>query len=113
MRKQSLIVASLILSIFVSSCARVQIKDSEWCGDKGEKGAKCFHTLTDAVRVVPKEQWDDERFGQICGSEAAFSEVYSELTQLCRVTKICTYEEKEALKRLGKFLTEIIEETRR
>lgn len=73
-----------------ASCS-VKIHDQEWCGDMGSQGATCFHTLKPDTRDIPKEQWDLERFGQVCTQPNNFAEIKANLEKLCRETKDCVY----------------------
>ncbi len=63
----------------------------------GTQGATCAHTLTSETRDIPKDQWDDERFGQICEKFEAFADWKSVLEKLCSATKKCTYEDLKKL----------------
>lgn len=78
-------------------CASVQIKDEEFCGDQGELGATCFHTLTDETRDLSKADWDALRFGQVCSSAQTFADWKASILKLCKVSKACTYEQKKLL----------------
>lgn len=94
-----LFVLSLSLAV---SCGRIQIKNSEWCGDMGELGASCFHTLTDDSRDLDKYDWDKERFGQLCTQPENFTALKTAIEKLCYKNKKCTFEEKKILKRMIK-----------
>lgn len=99
--------ALLILSVMCISCAQIEIKDEEVCGDKGELGASCFHTLKEDVRRLTKPEWDKERFGMLCMKVGSFLDFKSEIEKLCSITDRCTQEQKEALdeffSRINKF----------
>lgn len=103
-KKKSSSVVSLILFVFAlnAGCARVQIKNAEWCGDMGELGASCFHTLSDESRDLEKEEWDEERFGQVCTKPENFANWKAALLKLCRQTRLCTYEERRMIETLGR-----------
>lgn len=94
MLKLSLKSAFTILSalILLSSCAKIKISDSEWCGDAGPLGAFCFNTLSDKSRDIAKEDWDKERFGMICTKSENFAEWKASLLKLCKDSKICSME---------------------
>jgi hypothetical protein len=88
----------VILSVFLlSSCAKVQIKDSEWCGDLGQDGASCFNTLSDKQRDIAKAEWDKERFGMICTKAQTFADWQASILKLCKASKRCTYEGKKVI----------------
>lgn len=80
-----------------SGCAQVKIKDSEWCGDVGELGASCFHTLSDRERDIPKDDWDKDRVGMLCTSSETFENWQTAIEQLCHETKHCTYDVQEQI----------------
>jgi hypothetical protein len=84
----------LILSF---SCARIPIKDSEWCGDLGNEGASCFNTLSDNTRDISKEEWDKERVGMICSKAQTFSDWQAAIIKLCKASKRCTFEDKKII----------------
>lgn len=89
------LVILLILSI---SCAKIKIKNTEWCGDLGIDGASCFNTHNDNSRDLRKEEWDKVRFGMICASSKDFSEWKSYIYQLClQAGNRCTYGHKEKI----------------
>jgi len=87
----------LVIVVAVSSCARVQVKDGEFCGDLGSEGAVCFNLLSDGVREISANDWDDERFGMICSKAETFTNLKTVAIQLCNTTKRCSYEEKQNL----------------
>ncbi len=92
----------LSLSVFaLSGCGRVAILNHEVCGDKGTLGASCFHMLSDASRSLTKEEWDAERFGQLCMQANAFANLKAALLVLCQKTKRCTFEEIQQIKALS------------
>lgn len=82
----------------------------------GELGATCFHTLTDAHRDIPEDEWDAERLGYLCMSPDAYAELKTALHQLCYKNKRCSYEAKEAIRnftnRVDVFHTNAIATTR-
>jgi hypothetical protein len=104
--------ALLILSVLIfSACGRVQIKNSEWCGDMGELGASCFNTLSSESRDIPKDRWDQERFGQVCTKGESFTDLKSALEKLCFMTKRCTQAQKKIIEELGMKIDKFNKET--
>lgn len=77
------------------SCGQVRIKNQEWCGDMGDLGATCFNTLNSKKRTIEKPQWDEERFGMICGTPAVFADNKRTILQLCQAYKKCVYDSQE------------------
>ncbi len=97
-------IETILLALFIgmgvlilSACAQVPIKDFEGCGDMGDSGAACFHSLTLESRDIPKPAWDKERFGQICLKAQAIADLKSEIEKLCSITDRCTKEEKQEI----------------
>lgn len=70
----------------------------------GELGASCFNTLNDDSRDLDKEEWDRERFGQVCTQAQNFTDLKSNLEKLCYKNRKCTYEQKKILKRITRTL---------
>jgi len=88
----------VILFVFLlSSCAKVPIKDSEWCGDLGSSGASCFNTLSDKQRDIEKEAWDKERVGMICTKSETFADWQASILKLCKSSGRCTFENKKII----------------
>ena len=85
----------ILFAFLVSSCSRVQIKDSEWCGDMGKEGAYCFNTLSDGSRPLLYEEWNRERFGMVCTKSENFTDWKKSILKLCRISKSCTYSVKQ------------------
>lgn len=98
--------SAILLLLSLSSCARVPIKNTEWCGDMGPNGAQCFHTLSDESRTLSATEWENERFGMICATSKDFGEFKKVITNLCRISKRCTYEMKQ---KINTFFTRVDE----
>lgn len=114
MQKKNLKRLLAILSAFVASaCGTVTITDQEWCGDMGEHGASCFYTISEESRDITKEQWDIDRFGQVCGTSAAYSEFVAALLKLCSDDNRCSWEVKKKIKDFRKNVKSIQREARR
>lgn len=100
----------VILSVFLlSSCAKVQISDSEWCGDLGEDGASCFNTLSDKQRDIAKKEWDKERLGMICSKAETFADWQATILKLCKASKRCSYQGKQIIFNFMENVNEIKE----
>lgn len=78
---------SLLILTLLTSCAKVEIPDVEWCGDLGPLGASCFTTLSKKERDLTKEQWDKERMGMICASSDGFAKIKTTILKFCEVNK--------------------------
>lgn len=83
--------------LILSACAQVEIKDEELYGDFGDDGATMVHTQKPDTRDIPKDEWDEMRFGMICVKSKAIADWKEELEQLCSLTTRCTYEQKKML----------------
>lgn len=70
----------------------------------GQEGAACFNTLSDLGRDIPKEQWDDERFGMLCTGSESFANWKAAILKLCDDTGRCDYEVKKAIQRMEQKL---------
>ena len=92
---------TLLLLALISSCAKVKISDSEFCGDMGQEGATCFRTISGQLREVSPSEWESERFGQICTRPETFAEWKAAILKLCKMTKRCTFEVKSKVKSFG------------
>jgi len=115
MRRMNLISAWLTLFAFALSgagCARVLITDHELCGDKGELGASCFHILSDESRKIGFEEWEAERFGQICLKADAWANLKAALLKLCDSSGRCSWQEIQALESLGNRISVFEQEAR-
>lgn len=99
----------LSLALSASACSRVEIHDAEWCGDMGQSGASCFHTLSEGTRDVGKERWDQERFGMICTNVESFANWKKALLKLCRTTQKCTYRETQIIQDFVERLDQVSE----
>ncbi len=87
----------VILFVCLASCAKVPIKDSEWCGDFGSEGASCFNTLSDNKRDISKEEWDKERFGMLCTKSQTFADWQASILKLCKASKRCSFENQKVI----------------
>ena len=101
----------LTLSLLLSACGTVKLKDGEVCGDMGSLGATCDHTFTSKPRDLSKAEWDAFRVGQLCMNSSLFANWKASLIKFCNDTKRCTYEEEKAIERVGKKLDELSQKT--
>lgn len=105
MRRMSLTSALLTLFAFAlsgASCPRVEIADHELCGDKGTLGASCFHTLSDETRKLDFQEWEFQRFGQICMKAEAWANFKAALLKLCESSGRCTWQQIQDIENLTK-----------
>lgn len=75
--------SAIAIAISLAGCARIKIKDSEWCADEGALGAECFHALSTNQRTLTKAEWDQERFGQVCTSTDGFTNWREAIEKFC------------------------------
>lgn len=85
----------ILFALGLFSCAKVPIKNHEFCGDMGVFGAYCFFNLSDEEREISKQDWDNYRLGMICTSSESYADLKSTITKLCRETNRCKKEEIE------------------
>ena len=93
-------------TLLLTNCTNVVVKDSEWCADAGKLGASCWHTLNDKSRDIKKEDWDKERFGEVCATPQAFADMQAVIEIFCQNTGQCTEEAQTTVNRFMKHLKE-------
>lgn len=98
MLKRKFARALLVLStcVLTASCAHIKIDNAEFCTDLGDTGAVCNKTLSHEPRDLSKQQWDQERFGQMCTSIDTVENWRAAILKACTKIK-CTYDDKKAL----------------
>lgn len=99
LRKMTFVRSLLLLSILtaISGCKSVTIPDTEWCGDMGNDGASCYHTIAPDSRQVTKAAWDAERVGMLCTKAETFASWKNLIEKLCHVSKDCDYQTQKRL----------------
>lgn len=100
----------MILSAFLlASCGSIRLSDHEWCGQLPDGSASCFHTFSEEERDIPREEWDALRLseGMICGRPDAYAEFKAALLKLCRISRRCSYADREAIRRFGEHVASI------
>jgi len=58
--------------------------------------------LSDGSRRLTYDEWEAERFGQLCMKAEAFANLKAALLKLCDQSKRCSWQEIEDIKNLGK-----------
>lgn len=105
-------IGMVLLSLSISGCPSVEIKDSEWCGSLASKGAACFHTLTEESRVMNLQQfaewWNDLKDPKICSTAAVFADIKADLEELCSFNNVCTYEQKQQIANISAKLDKVL-----
>lgn len=104
MKKKSLKLVCVILLVLSPSCAKMKIKDAEWCADMGSLGATCVNTLSEGSRDIEKAKWDEERFGQVCTQPENFAEWKATILKFCSKYRVCSYEFKKKLESVDQKL---------
>lgn len=103
-----IVLFALTVLITLTSCS-VEIKDHEFCVNKGVLGAHCGHTLTEETRDIGPAEWAELSFGQICTADPpekfgeTFGDIKATIEKLCSKCNCCTYKIKE---KLEKFFTQ-------
>src|SRR3954469_16722888 len=95
-KRLSTILKTLCASFLAVSCARIPIKDAEICYDAGDMGAACFNTNSDIEREIAKADWERARFGWGCLSPEDIGAMKGAIEKLCRETKLCDKQFKQA-----------------
>lgn len=80
--------------LLLPDCAGIPIKDSEWCGDVGTLGARCFNLLSTGQRKLSKQDWDAMRFGMVCTDGDALADLKGAIELLCSKVA-CDYQTKK------------------
>lgn len=110
MKKRILgIVYVALLAYAISGCGSIKIHDAEFCGDMGAEGAACFHMLSDDSRNLTKEEWDAERFGQVCTDPQNYADLKAVLLKFCNSTKKCTYDVKKKIMEFDQKLEAVMD----
>jgi len=81
----------ILLSVLLTACSSIIIKDELGCADIGSQGATCAHLFSPDTKDIPKPEWDDIRFGQICFSSDAVGDFKQEIESLCSECNCCDY----------------------
>jgi hypothetical protein len=88
----------LSVAVINLSCAHYKVYDKEVCGDLGDYGAHCNHTLVDKPRDIPKAQWDRERVGMLCLTSEGFNDTETVIDQFCQDNPRCDFVTRESLR---------------
>jgi len=88
------------LSVFLVSCQPVRIYDMKVCADLGREGAHCNHTLKDEPENYTRGAWDQVRYGWLCMDSQSFTDVETEIKELCQ-RAACTYRERQQLEQIA------------
>jgi hypothetical protein len=94
---QKTLLIGLLTAIALSGCGHVTIYDKEVCGDLGEYGAHCAHTLVDKKRDISKANWDQMRVGYLCMDSMAYNDTETSIDQFCATSKLCDYKTREQI----------------
>lgn len=111
MRISKLLIA---LSVILTSCAKIEIKDIPIRWDMGPEGAYESHLISDTEAVIPKAQWDAERPGYACLSEDDFGWLKATILKACGELKgLCDTKTKASMGRFFDRADKIAARTRR
>lgn len=97
---------TLFAFALLNGCSAIDIKDAEWCGDVGNSGAACYHTLSDEEREISKAQWDQERFGMLCTKPENFANWKEAILKLCKESNRCSFEDQALIEKNSENLEE-------
>ena len=87
----------IVLLVVLSSCVHIAVYDKLVCGDLGADGAHCNYTLHSEKIDIPKQRWDEKRFGWMCMSSESFNDTETAMDQLCNGNNKCKFKNKKIL----------------
>lgn len=87
----------LILSLLSLTSCTVKIPDIEICADLSTLGATCVTSISGKQRDIEKEQWDKDRYGQLCMTSESYGEIKKAILKLCKNSNICVEEAKKQI----------------
>lgn len=91
--------AWLCVTSVALSCSKLEIKDIPLYWDAGSSGAVVTHLVSEDTSDLTKEQWDSQRFGNVCLTQDDFAWLKETLEKACAVSKVaCGAQEKKALR---------------
>lgn len=87
-------------SLVLSACS-VEIKNIEFCRDKGKLGAICAYWLNakETQRKIPLGEWNQKRLGMVCTSEKGMGNINAIIESACQNTQ-CVEKIKELIQAL-------------
>jgi hypothetical protein len=76
---------TILLSLVLSACSQIQVKDYTLYGDEGNFGAVAAHTLLTNIppKLIAKPDWDKLRVGMACIDAASFADIQATVDKLC------------------------------
>lgn len=85
----------------LASGCPVDIKNIEFCRDKGKFGAVCAYWLNakETKRQIPLSEWNAKRLGMVCTSEAGMGNVNAIIEKLCQ-SRQCVEQINDLIKAL-------------
>ena len=97
-KKLGMLLTLLFIVVVFSGCGTVTVYDQEVCGDLGQAGAHCAHTLTNQTRDISKANWDIERVGYLCMNSQSFTDQETAVDEFCNNNQsLCDYQTRVAL----------------
>jgi len=95
-----LVLSVFSFAVFASGCP-VQIKNIEFCRDKGKLGAICAYWLNaeETRRLIPYSEWSSKRLGMVCTSEAGMGNINALIETFCQ-SRECREQVTELIKAL-------------
>lgn len=99
------------MALVLLSCTGITIKDSEWYGSKGMRGAVGFHTLSEGQENLDYpswvKKWFDLKHPIICTSTDTFSDWKAVIEKQCSFNNNCSYMTPEQQKALQGFFQKV------
>lgn len=99
--------------LLLSSCQQIPIRDSEWFGSKGPKGAVAFHTLTKPKKTYTWDEfivlWNNLKHKEgplICTHSDTFAQI-KVLWETCVTNGACSFVTEEQKGQAQSFFSNI------
>lgn len=96
----SLVLLGFSFSVFASGCP-VNLKNIQFCADKGKLGAVCayWHNAKGTKKRIKKSDWDQKRIGMFCTSPEGLGEINAMIEKFCQ-SRECRIQTEELIKAL-------------
>lgn len=101
----------LLILTLLTSCASVEIKDSEWVGSLGESGGVAYHLLTNETHDLTHDEiiakWNNLSQPQVMTSVDTLLDWKADIEKLCSDSGECTIEQQKTQIRLLEVVNKV------
>lgn len=101
----------LLILTLLTSCASVEIKDSEWVGSLGEGGGVAYHLLTNETHDLTHDEvmarWNNLNQPQVMTSVDTLLDWKADIEKLCSDSGECTIEQQKTQSRLLELVNRV------